>query len=771
MCLINNFKKIVLILVTFLIFNVNVYAEVQPIPEGSSQGSDNPCGSKIHGYIACYSPKFQFRVTLVDSNGKMVSGTHSFDLSYSEDGRTYTSNTVKDRYDVSVEKLGYTYKYDSSEQKGADYRYVKLPIVSSGNLKSYRGDKGNDDHGKYGNFFNEFISNLENMEYEVYFDDENDEKSAILSVLLYYTGYIGKEDVNKNNDKLKDIHNNNYYLLFEPTYFIYYNEEAYQNVSKKYYGTSKEILSMFNSEISKNESKWRSGYLMGLSRNFLEQALCNLYTSEKNTEMSKLDKEMTTNCSVSNGIPKLLEGNPTYATRKAVIKMMLDDGYGYGGYLLNLKTFVPEQTVVEFNFDLELCGSDDGKLSFNVLGLNDEFINNNLFLVSGDAGSTSDLYCYDNVNYNFDEVIETLSGKKKILSNVVIPDASIVVNRICYFSSNYASSYDASSTSDYTNLDIKLNINGKEIPFVSSGSTDVTTASSRTVLGTGTVSYSFEVKYKIDPLYLGMNDVCPNGCDASIVFPSVNKLFGKSNKVLSELMNRNGKITFNDRNVIYNLNESDGSYNSNGNVCKLDLVIDDSATKFDFRVISLSNPFPARDGTSRLPGMNWLNEENYVFNYITNNRGIRYILGSDDVSPESMYTATEPMYWVTLDAKTMISIRQYNKNHSYDDISLSCNDDGKECISDFLRRDELSIDGKCMLDDNKAHKQDRNYDLKIADDLRNSIYNDAENPIYMSDYDFNMNHRLDTEDLEILFNNEKNTEFYTCANKSYKSGG
>ena len=98
--------------------------------------------------------------------------------------------------------------------------------------------------------------------------------------------------------------------------------------------------------------------------------------------------------------------------------------------------------------------------------------------------------------------------------------------------------------------------------------------------------------------------------------------------------------------------------------CEFNYTVEKSPdnNNIEFRIISLDNPFPARDGTSRIPGVNWLNTENKVFNYITNNRGIRGVEGSNDISPEAIYSSDsiEPMYSITLDAGIMTKIRSYS---------------------------------------------------------------------------------------------------------------
>ena len=133
-----------------------------------------------------------------------------------------------------------------------------------------------------------------------------------------------------------------------------------------------------------------------------------------------------------------------------------------------------------------------------------------------------------------------------------------------------------------------------------------------------------------------------------------------------------------------------------------------------FRVISLSNPFPARDGTSRLAGKNWINkEENNVYTYIQNNRNVK---------EEEVYQQ-EPLYTVTLDTASMIRIREYNKTHTYSNSDIICEEGtGRMCISGFLR--------------DTTHNYIANFGGTCAG-----------------------------------VNSENTSNFYTCADKTAKSGG
>lgn len=95
-----------------------------------------------------------------------------------------------------------------------------------------------------------------------------------------------------------------------------------------------------------------------------------------------------------------------------------------------------------------------------------------------------------------------------------------------------------------------------------------------------------------------------------------------------------------------------------------------------YRVIDLNNPFPNRE-----PGSNW-NKENYVNDYITNNR---------DVKTDDVYSEKKPMYEIDLDPSLIKEIRNDYKDVNYGDMNLYCTN-GNECRSEFVK--ELYENGK-----------------------------------------------------------------------------
>lgn len=206
----------------------------------------------------------------------------------------------------------------------------------------------------------------------------------------------------------------------------------------------------------------------------------------------------------------------------------------------------------------------------------------------------------------------------------------------------------------------------------------------------------------------------------------------------------------------YELDETNGKY------CEFTTEISSNDIMNDglqFRVISLTNPFPARDGTSRLAGKNWLNStENNVKDYIQNNRG---------VLTEAVYEK-EPMYKITLDAPTMIKIREYNKNNSYTDMNLTCEEGtGRMCISSFLRSELSNLEGTCATEQASNIAQITKINERI-DALSNLCRNPAQclnsNKDEIKELDKNGDGIITTDDRLTI-------EYYTCADKTAASGG
>ena len=118
-----------------------------------------------------------------------------------------------------------------------------------------------------------------------------------------------------------------------------------------------------------------------------------------------------------------------------------------------------------------------------------------------------------------------------------------------------------------------------------------------------------------------------------------------------------------------------------------------------YRTIDLENPFPGQNAEQRDTGANWCSyniktqqidckyNNQTVKNYITRER-------SGTTNGGKVYREDHVLYEVTLDTATINSIRNYNDKNKYDDWELNCLDNGKACISDFLRN-QVDTTGEC----------------------------------------------------------------------------
>lgn len=182
-------------------------------------------------------------------------------------------------------------------------------------------------------------------------------------------------------------------------------------------------------------------------------------------------------------------------------------------------------------------------------------------------------------------------------------------------------------------------------------------------------------------------------------FKTVMKDFG--NVDVSSFNQIDGTASGNETQCTYNIVERNIKKKciptSANNYCEQ--AFERSNIRMVYRPVNLSFPFPGKSGQGRTAGINW--SDTSIKNYITENRG---------VNTEEIYSK-EPLYIIKLDAKNINEIREYNKEHAYDDFTLVCSDPTKslnnntsikECKSPFLREYGLITGGKCQQMDSVA---------------------------------------------------------------------
>lgn len=835
----NKIKKILLLIITILIMKTNINVKAVDVTGGGlSIGLNSACSSS-YGYVACYSPKFQFRITLVKQDGTKVEGTNSVDFTYSTDGTTKVSG--KDGITANgrkVELINTNHKYAYGANTNSEFKYIETYMVENPDeFKKY--EKGPDDPDKYSGFINKFSDYIRSRRTINKINLDKLYDIDFLSLFAYYSGFTkdeqleGKRDIDQSSKK-NEIAEQNYYLLIEPTYTIYYNTAPWGTSYYKY-GTASEIVEWIYNETKTKSGAYSNGYLTGLSLNFISQAGCNLYTPLANTSgFSAITGNADCN-SLNNDLNK----TPSISRQARIpyMEKIIKQNNGYAKYVLKLNEMIPitgENYNVEYTVDL--CQDNDAIFRTTVSGIKTheeiedgalKYISNDAFLISGEGSSS--VYCYDEVVYDFSDMVKGLkSNKHMMLTNIDLKHGKITINRRCYFATKLSNETDAKNYNKYKNLSIILHAFNQDYNLVyieRNPEQELDTISDkRTSRKKGWVEYQISLEYGYnDTINISKNnDTTQN---AYILFNNtIGELFDSkpnADGIMSQMIEKNGMIekNFEGQNITYKfnfetsetedeiekakpykiksiseLNDSE-SLKCSFNFDVLDIGDDLGNLGAQFRIISLSNPFPARDGKSRIPGTNWLNEENNVYNYIINNRSIQYIdlpkkdLDGNNITknktvtdPEMMYLSREPIYTVTLDPQTMLKIRKYNRNKDYTDINLTCDSNNRQCTSSFLRDNDIipssNLKGTCA-DKTEYNKVINEFGKEnLLENIRKAVYVEGEDGIityskgnYNSIYDLNKNNRMDKEDIEIYENKEKNTIFYTCADKTYKSGG
>lgn len=790
----------------FFIFSFNVKAELSLTPLGKSGsfgmsfgGSCNPW----NGWKGCYSGRpAAVRVTLVDKDGKKVANTRSVDFAYEDPTLNSDYSKKNDTVYSYYENHSYPSNLDGSALKGPDgntytsvdgknkYKYSDLYSLYNDKV-IYVSIPGGPNFTKEDGYLSFRKKIVDRKTFWYYDDGEKRNQKDFLYLFLYYSGYFrnySDEDPNYSWNRVPAL--KNYFLVIEPTFFIRYNTTSGGGINSYKYGTSTELAKVIYGS-STNGAKY------GLSSRVYKFA-CSLYTQKVDDSLSTITKNNI--CDSKRNVVK--EGFDESQTQG---KKLLDNGYGLGMDVIRLADMV---VIGDTNFSFSICDSDKpGIVEFaNNAYTNYEFFNNDYFMtIDNDDNS---VHCYDYIKYDFSKTIEDLKLTRKTSTSFKPSRGYVTVVRTCLLPDFYDYDID-NDLKNYMKNDITLKIYNNEykFKFVEEEKSDFYGSLESAYMwdfgydigpnGIGAVIWALDLEYELDEITIRKDAAVENGT-GSIVFNNMGNTFGKSFSFLNAFM-KTGDLNLtvsefpstltllNDRTKEF-VNNNKGNFENASFSCDFNYTVEKSPdnNNIEFRVISLDNPFPARDGTSRIPGVNWLNNENKVFNYITNNRGIRGVTGTNDVSPEAMYTNDniDPMYSFTLDAGTMAKIRSYNKTHSYfDGIKLKCNDDNRECYSEFLRNSDYFSDnnltGACVLtyQNDKVRdefsKLERTFSSEskkleywaVVDD---TIYNKGE---YNVEYDLNRNRFLDTEDSEVLYNIEKNTKFYTCANKTYKSGG
>ena len=121
------------------------------------------------------------------------------------------------------------------------------------------------------------------------------------------------------------------------------------------------------------------------------------------------------------------------------------------------------------------------------------------------------------------------------------------------------------------------------------------------------------------------------------------------------------------------------------------------------------------------------------------------------------------------------TVRQNDKNAK----KINCNSNNRECYSTFLRDGEIipknDLEGVCVLEKDLSYLRDQLNSVTPVPSLSaidKEVAKRVANPSYYRDKgDLNKNGRLDKWDVVVATYPERHTKFYTCANKTFLSGG
>ena len=783
-------KRINVIISLFLIIPILTYvgqvkAEDTTITGDIGSGSSSGVSGYYDALWSGHLYEFEFRVTLVDADGEKVQNTNSVDYGYNNDSKTYqlTGNDLTNKirtaigYNTVTGTYNYEYKYGTNTD---NYSYYKAKLAN-GNYYNY--------YSQYETFVQEFQTIIRNRTKQFGIGNNTTGNFDFLTMFLYHCGFLTSDDGNyydiddnKWSNKKNEIAMNNYYILIEPIFTISgtYSKHGTSNEMAKFLISTGTIPYGLMSAFT---------YTLGMGMNTNAVDIQNLgfkrvKYGDYNLSLAIFKKGGASNAQVID--EWRYTSNPEY-------------GYGIG--VLRISAIIGDISPIkrDIYFSNDYCGeTSDGKNTGKmILNLNNS-LDEDIFTYLEKAGinfkkynsSNSSIYCYDDVTYDFNNIINTLNTTTaKTSSNITIPTGTVIINRKCKVNSpdieyNTAKTTFMNNFDEYENQNIPLNVYNKTIELKKADIKTTTDDSNlKTILGSKkglynvTATITFGYKENESKIY-----VDKNYGDGTASIDLSNATFGYSNDLKNQI--QDGQ-TYTYNNISFNTHVTSNTENY---VCSFKTPVETpdnppnteekyTTPAIQFRTIDLENPFPARDGSSRLPGTNWLGKDNYVRAYIKYNRG---------VSGNEVYNK-EPIYTITLTPSDIIKIREYNKKNDYSDINkdLICfGEKNTSCLSTFLSSLD-KVEGSCSSKNLEtiglSLKEDpngiKNANSKELEDNITEIY-DKNASVFRYNYnsdqlqlDFNNDKILTLRDAYIYDFADKTTSFYTCADKTYENSG
>lgn len=664
--------------------------------------------------------------------------------------------------------------------------------------------------------FMDYITSLDKKNYV-----EGYGNVSFIDYFLHVSGFSESWEASKDYNILKKIKEGHYYLMIEP---VHHPAQLIDGIWYGVEGTSQQLaeFSWYNYNFGIN-NRW--SYYKGTD--YLHNAFCNFMDSNsiltKQNAQQKLEQ-----C-------QKLTYDGFSSNQRAYMKtlsILAQANMGYGITMVDLNQKWKELTDInECVYDIDTCNDNDFifEVKFSALDDNQTEIssktniasciygmdeqNREKYYYTATSATGKKLYCYDDLTYDFKNLKKLEDQNFKTNTFAKIENGVLNVDRTCFSTTKFDDTTQLNNILVDDNIGSKqyqeeftFNFLGKNYTFKRDDTinsenyneTEEKNEKGRTIQYTYTSSFSYYYKleqgFNTDHANILINDYSINNglpsknsiyinkdsSNAKVINVSqkesnkytnilnsqLNNGYGLNTKTIEVLNSNpetiiNSETNINRKGTVYSTESKVNLHivSDNNNECKFDATVTNTDGA-QFRVISLSNPFPARDGTSRIPGKNWLNEsENNVYEYIQNNR---------NVNSEHVYQQ-EPLYTVTLDTKTMIKIREYNKTHTYSDSDITCETGtGRMCIDNFIRNDYINLAGVCK--DLKSEEMPAI--TQINKEITNFIINRCAGSTQCM--------QLNQQDVQKLDNNKDgyvdekdylNSKFYTCADKTAKSGG
>ncbi len=822
-----NIKKIVLLLISiFSIFNIEYINAAYYEGTVGSEVSGGTKGTREWSWDN-NPDRFEFRVTLVDRTGKKVQGTKSVDYQNSN-----TANTIKlsgneltnvirtlPGYNTETGEYYYEYKFSTkySDKNIGNYDYYKVKLVDN-----YYGSASD---ANYTNFINDFInksdSTIKGKIKKFGIENGTSGNFDFGTMFLYHCGFLKRNPGEQYYDfddphwdtERKIIADEKYYLLIEPMFTV-----KKPNVTT-IFGTSNEISKFLLDIYDKTGiEQWdlQSAFTYNMAK-----AISTPLVDLKKTEFQGITKsdvvfKQWLKPGYTNLVYDFVDSSPQNGTAAEEWKTIINPDYNYGVGVIKIsdtyKKPISENETVSFNFNY--CkeienGANNGTFIFSF----DNDFAKETFKAAVDAGykfkknetENGEVYCYDNFNYDFKDLIDIIHDTIAIPSNYVkISEpknnqvGKISVSRRCYVNASEIAYQNLENEfmknfSDYTDLKIPLHLYNKTIYLEMLNLETKSEIEAPNVHGyingiyNINVDITFEYKDDNNPNQIYVEE---NTTDESAYIDFSNVSYGYSTELIGQMQD-NAVYSSSEMGKTYNFttkvksNEKELQCPFKTTIKKSDLTTETRIKQkyetpdIQFRTIDLDNPFPARDGSSRLPGKNWLGKDNLVRAYITYNRGVR---GNEVYNKE-------PIYTITLTPSNMVKIREYNKENDYSNIELECiGENNTSCLSYFLINNNIierdNKDGLCAAknletvgwnfksDPNGIKDGDYQELLDKISDIHNNYGTFAHK--YTNDeldLDYNNDKILTLRDADVYVNSNKTTSFYTCADKTYENSG